>query len=163
MATNCGKKFEEDIKKSMPEWCWCNRYKDGTANFRGDKNENVRFQANNICDFEVMANTKLFLLELKSYQGVSIPLSGIRKNQLEGMIKASNYKNIEPYFILNFRGIERVYAIKVQTLYEFIKTTERKSIPIKWAIENGMEIPGEQKRTRFKYNLEALFGRECIS
>lgn len=163
MTRNLGKMFEEDFKKSVPNWCWCNRYKDGTANFRGDKNENVRFQANNICDFEVMADNKLFLLELKSYQGVSIPLSGIRKNQLEGMIKAGSYKNIKPYFILNFRNVQRVYAIKVQTLYNFILTAERKSIPLKWAMENGIEIPGEQKRTRFKYNLEILFGRECMN
>lgn len=47
MAKNEGKRFEEDFKKSIPEWCWCNRYN---------------------------------LLELKSYNGVSIPLSGIRKS-----------------------------------------------------------------------------------
>ena len=154
---NEGKKFEEDFKKSIPEWCWCNRYKDGTANFRGEKNENVRFQANNICDFEIMAKDKLFLLELKSYNGVSIPLSGIRKNQLKGMLKASEYKNIRQYFLLNFRAVQRTYAVKVQILYKFIKTCQRKSIPVKWCIENGIEIESEQKRTRFKYNLEKLF------
>ncbi|KEI10539.1 hypothetical protein Z957_02055 [Clostridium sp. K25] len=160
LAKNEGKKFEEDFKRSVPEWCWCNRYKDGTANFKGDKNENVRFQAHNICDFEVFAKDKLFLLELKSYQGASIPLSGIRKNQLEGMIKASRYKNVIPYFLLNFRGVQRVYAIKVQTLHEFIKTTTRKSIPIKFCVENGIEIASEQKRTRFRYNLEILFSEQ---
>lgn len=29
---NPGKKFEEDIKKSVPEWCWIYRFKDGTEN-----------------------------------------------------------------------------------------------------------------------------------
>ncbi|PRR77669.1 Recombination protein U [Clostridium liquoris] len=135
MDKNLGKIFEEDFKKSVPDWCWIYRFRDGTANFAGEKNQNVRFQAHNICDFEVMANNNLFLLELKSYQGVSIPLSGIRKNQLEGMIKASSYRNIYPYFILNFRGVQRVYAIKVQTLCNFILTANRKSIPLKWAME----------------------------
>lgn len=160
MSKNAGKAFEEDFKKSVPEWCWCNRYKDGTANFRGDRNENVRFQANNICDFEIFAGDKLFLFELKSYQGISIPLSGIRKNQLEGMLKASEYKNVRPYFLLNFRGVQRVYAVKVQTLHNFIRSTDRKSIPLKWCIENGMEVPSIQKRTRFKYELEGLLGIE---
>jgi recombination protein U len=120
MDKNLGKIFEEDFKKSVPDWCWIYRFRDGTANFAGEKNQNVRFQAHNICDFEVMANNNLFLLELKSYQGVSIPLSGIRKNQLEGMIKASSYRNIYPYFILNFRGVQRVYAIKVQIYLKWI-------------------------------------------
>lgn len=157
MAKNEGKKFEEDFKKSIPEQYFVYRFKDGTANFNGAKNENVRFQAHNICDFQVFAEDKLFLFELKSYNGLSIPLSGIRKTQLEEMLKASNYKNIEPYFILNYRALESVYAIKVQTLQEFIKTTERKSIPVKWCIENGVEIKGCKKKVRFSYELEEFF------
>lgn len=157
MAKNEGKKFEEDFKKSIPEKYFVYRFKDGTANFNGAKNENVRFQAHNICDFQVFAEDKLFLFELKSYNGVSIPLSGIRKTQLEEMLKASNYKNIEPYFILNYRALESVYAINVQTLNEFIKNAERKSIPVKWCIENGIEIKGYKKKVRFSYELEEFF------
>ncbi|EGS9997863.1 hypothetical protein I9Y31_000037 [Clostridium perfringens] len=157
MAKNEGKKFEEDFKKSIPDKYFVYRFKDGTANFNGSKNENVRFQAHNICDFEVFAEDKLFLFELKSYNGASIPLSGIRKNQIEGMIKASEYENVEPYFLLNFRPLESVYAIEVQKLNEFIKKAERKSIPVKWCIENGMEIKGTKKKVRFVYDLEEFF------
>lgn len=154
---NEGKKFEEDFKKSIPEKYFVYRFKDGTANFNGTKNENVRFQAHNICDFEVFAEDKLFLFELKSYKGASIPLSGIRKTQLEEMLKASNYKNIEPYFLLNFRPLEKVYAIRVQNVQVFIEKAERKSIPVKWCIENGIEIKGVKKKVRFSYDLEELF------
>ncbi|MGG7160215.1 Holliday junction resolvase RecU [Clostridium baratii] len=154
---NEGKRFEEDFKKSIPEWCWCNRYKDGTANFGGTKNENVRFQAHNICDFEVLAEDKLFLLELKSYNGVSIPLSGIRKTQLEEMLKANEYKNIRPYFMFNFRPLQKIYAVKVENVQEFVTNAERKSIPVKWCIENGIELEGIKKKVRFKYNLEEFF------
>lgn len=157
MAKNEGKRFEEDFKKSIPKWCWCNRYKDGTANFGGTKNENVRFQAHNICDFEVLAEDKLFLLELKSYNGVSIPLSGIRKTQLEEMLKASEYKNIKPYFMFNFRLLQKIYAVKVENVQEFVTKAERKSIPVKWCIENGIELEGIKKKVRFKYNLEEFF------
>lgn len=157
MAKNEGKKFEEDFKKSIPDKYFVYRFKDGTANFNGSKNENVRFQAHNICDFEVFAEDKLFLFELKSYNGASIPLSGIRKTQLEEMLKASKYENVEPYFILNYRALESVYAIGVQTLQKFIKTTERKSIPVKWCIENGIEIKWTKKKVRFVYNLEEFF------
>lgn len=154
---NEGKKFEEDFKKSIPEKYFVYRFKDGTANFNGTKNENVRFQAHNICDFEVFAEDKLFLFELKSYKGASISLSGIRKTQLEEMLKASNYKNIEPYFLLNFRPLEKVYAIRVQNVQSFIEKAERKSIPVKRCIENGIEIKGVKKKVRFSYDLEELF------
>ncbi|WP_415331083.1 Holliday junction resolvase RecU [Clostridium perfringens] len=154
---NEGKKFEEDFKKSIQEKYFVYRFKDGTANFNGTKNENVRFQSHNICDFEVFAENKLFLFEVKSYKGASIPLSGIRKTQLEEMLKASNYKNIEPYFILNYRALESVYAIKIQTLQEFIEKAKRKSIPIKWCIENGIEIIVVKKKVRFRYELEKFF------
>lgn len=154
---NEGKKFEEDFKKSIPDKYFVYRFKDGTANFKGEKNENVRFQAHNVCDFEVFAENTLFLFELKSYNGASIPLSGIRKTQLEEMLKASKYENVEPYFILNYRALESVYAIKVQTLNEFIKTTERKSIPVKWCIENAIEIKGSKKKVRFVYEMEEFF------
>lgn len=158
MGSNSGKRFEEDIKKSVPKWCWVYRFKDGTANFSGTKNENVRFQAHNICDFMVMAKDKLYLLELKTHAGVSIPFSCIRKNQIEDMSKIE-HENIEAYFILNFRDIEKTYAVKAKDLKKFIDTSNRRSIPIKWCIENSLEIESELKRTRFKYELESLF--EC--
>ncbi|MGL4572019.1 MAG: Holliday junction resolvase RecU [Clostridium sp.] len=157
MAKNEGKKFEEDFKNSVPKEYFVYRFKDGTANFKGEKNENVRFQAHNICDFQVFAEDRLFLFELKSYNGASIPLSGIRKNQIDGMIKASEHKNVEPYFLLNFRPLESVFAIKVQTLQKFIEKAERKSIPIKWCIENGIEVIGVKKKVRFRYELEKFF------
>ena len=72
MAQNEGKRFEEDIKKSVPSEYFYYRFKDGTGNFNGTKNENVRFQAKNICDCEVMTDNYLFLLELKSHLGKSI-------------------------------------------------------------------------------------------
>ena len=105
----------------------------------------------------MFAEDKLFLFELKSYKGASIPLSGIRKTQLEEMLKASNYKNIEPYFLLNFRPLEKVYAIRVQNVQAFIEKAERKSIPVKWCIENGIEIKGVKKKVRFSYDLEEFF------
>ncbi|WP_024613635.1 Holliday junction resolvase RecU [Clostridium sp. Ade.TY] len=154
---NEGKRFEEDFKKSIPEKYFIYRFKDGTANFKGTKNENVRFQAHNICDFQVFAENKLFLLELKSYNGVSIPLSGIRKTQLEEMLKASNYKNIEPYFMFNFRPLQKIYTVKVENVQEFVTKAERKSIPVKWCIENGIEIEGVKKKVRFRYELERFF------
>lgn len=153
---NPGKKFEEDIKKSVPEWCWIYRFKDGTANFAGEKNSNVRFQAHNICDFMVMSKDILFLLELKSHKGSSIPFNCIREKQIQEM-SSINHSNIKPMFIFNFRDKEKTYAVQAIKVKEFIEGAERKSIPIAWCKENGIEIPGKKKITRFRYDLESLF------
>lgn len=153
---NAGKAFEEDFKKSVPEECWVYRFKDGTANFSGAKNENVRFQAQNICDFMVMARDNLLLLELKSHAGASIPFSCIRKNQIEEMTKIKHPK-IKAYFILNFRDNERTYAILATDLKEYMNNTERKSVPISWCLENGVEIESQKKKVRFRYNLTKFF------
>lgn len=159
MAKNKGKMFEEDFKKSVPEWAWCYRFKDGTANFNGSKNENVRFQAHNICDFQVMAYRTLFLFELKSHEGASIPFSCIRANQLEEM-SAIYHPDIKAYFVFNFRDIQNTYAVLAADVKEFIETTDRKSIPIKWCIENGIEIKSEKKKVRFRYFLEEFLEGE---
>lgn len=150
---NAGKVFEEDIKKSVPEEYWIYRFKDGTANFSGSKNENVRFQAHNICDFMIMAKENLILLELKTHAGVSIPFNCIRKNQIEEMSKIEHPK-IKAYFILNFRDNEKTYAVSAKELREYIENSNRKSIPISWCEENGIEILGVKKKVRYRYLVE---------
>lgn len=152
---NQGKAFEEDIKKSVPKGCWYYRFRDGTGNFSGSKNENVRFQATNICDCEIMANGNLYLFELKSYDGASIPISGIRPNQLKGLSEI-DHKDIKAYFLFNFRKVEKVYAVAANKLKDFIENTERKSIPLQWCVENGIEIPGIKKKVRYRYDLTSL-------
>lgn len=152
---NEGKRFEEDIKNSTPEECFYYRFKDGTGNFAGGKNENVRFQAQNMCDCMIM-DKYLFLLELKSHKGVSIPISCIRKNQIEEMSKIE-HGNIRAYFIFNFREKEKTYAVEARTVKEYIETTDKKSIPILWCKENGITITGEKKKVRFRYDLKKFF------
>lgn len=156
MAKNPGKVFEEDIKKSVPKDCWIYRFKDGTANFSGTKNENVRFQAKNICDFMVMTKDELVLMELKSHASVSIPFDCIRKNQIEEMTKIDHPK-IQAYFILNFRDLEKTFAIDAKRLKEFIDTAQRKSIPFSWCLDNGLEIVATKSRTRYRYSLQNFF------
>lgn len=147
---NPGKVFEEDIKKSVPKEYWIYRFKDGTANFSGSKNENVRFQAHNICDFMIMTKENLILLELKSHKGSSIPFSCIRKNQIEEMTKIEHSK-IKSYFLLNFRDSENTYAVLATVLKKYIENSNRKSVPISWCEENGVKIMAIKKKIRYEY------------
>lgn len=153
---NPGKAFEEDMKKSVPEDCWIYRFKDGTANFGGTKNENVRFQAKNICDFMVMTKEDLILMELKSHANISIPFDCIRSNQIEEMTKV-NHPKIKTYFIFNFRDLEKTFAIESNKLRDYMETTTRKSIPFTWCDEIGIEIIGTKKKTRYRYDLKKFF------
>lgn len=156
MAKNEGKLFEEDFKKSIPFDYGFYRFKDGTGNFGGTKNENVRFQAHNISDCEVMGKKYLFILELKSHKGSSIPFSCIRPTQLKEMSDIKHEK-VKAYFIFNYRDLESTFAIDVQTVKKYIEEADRKSIPIKWVIENGIELKGTKKKVRFRYDLESFF------
>lgn len=153
---NEGKKFEEDFKKSVPKEYWIYRFRDGTGNFNGTKNENVRFQASNICDFEVVTDKYVFLLELKSYTGARISFDGIRDNQIKQM-SGIDHQKIKPYFIFNFREKEKTYAVRAKDVRIFMESTDRKSIPIQWCEDFGIEIIGTKKKVRYSYYLKEFF------
>lgn len=152
---NEGKKFEEDFKKSVPSSCFYYRFKDGTSSW--DKGSNTRFQSKNICDCMVYnpnyPDCSLYLFELKSHKGKSIPINCIRANQIEGLLEASK-KRVNCYVIFNMRDINKTYAVIIEDLNNFIETTTRKSIPISFIESVGKFIPQEKKKARWKYNLE---------
>lgn len=141
---NSGKIFESAIKASIPndENYFYYRFRDNAGSF--SNGTNLRFTSNNICDCEVMTLNNLFLLELKTHAGASIPFSCIRKNQILDMSKI-NHKKVKAYFILNFRDKEYTFAIKATDLKEFMVSSTKKSIPLSWCMEHGVEIIGTKK------------------
>ena len=149
---NNGKKFESDFKASVPKNVFYYRFKDGTASW--DKGDNTRFQAFNICDcmmFDKM--TGLWLCELKSHAGKSLPFSCIRDNQLKEMLQASEYQFVHPIFIINFRDVEKTFAIDAIKVARFIESGERKSIPIDWLEENGDLVRCRKLRVNYRYDI----------
>lgn len=150
MAKGIGKIFEEEIKASIPPEFYIERYKDDTAGFKGVANP---------ADFRLYKYPNLFLLELKTHKGKSIPLDKIRPNQIQGMYKAYQYEGIYAGFLINFRELEETYYVSVEDLVEFINSTERKSIPVEWCRSNGDKIEQEKKRVRYTYNLAKFFRR----
>lgn len=149
---NIGKLFETEFKNSIPENCFYYRFNDGTSSFGG--NDKVRFQAKNICDCMVMSSKGiLYLLELKNTLGSSLPFSNIKANQINGLAEI-NHKFIKTYFVICFRTKEKCYMVEAQKIKDFIDNTDRKSIPLSWCDNNGIEIVMEKKRTRYKYKLD---------
>ena len=150
MAKSIGKIFEEEIKASIPTDFYIERYKDDTAGFYG---------VSNPADYRIYKYPYNFLLELKSHKGKSIPLDKIRESQLKGMFKASKYHGIFAGFLLNFRDLEETYYVGVEDVVDFIKLTDRKSIPVEWCRIWGERIEQEKKRVRYTYNLDKFFRR----
>lgn len=155
---NEGKKFEEDIKNSIPDYAWIYRLKDGSANIgttSTNKNSKVRFQCHNISDFLLMGETYLIVLELKSHKGKSIPFNCIRNTQITEMEKI-HHKKIKCYFFFNFSDISETYAIESHKIAEYMKMSNRKSFSYDWCMENGIKVIAKKKRTRYKYDLDSF-------
>ena len=150
---NEGKRFEEDFKKSIPESCWVYRLRDSAGAWQGG--QATRFTSSNLCDFIVMARDYMYLLELKSIKGKSLPSSCIRVQQLEGLSNIRHPKMCGA-FVINFRDLEKTYIVQAYKIKEFLESSGRKSVPVKFCVENGTEIPAIKKITRFKYSLENI-------
>jgi recombination protein U len=150
---NAGKQFEAEIKNSVPDGVFFYRFRDGTGNFSGGKNENVRFQQSNICDC-MMYNKNLYLLELKSHAGKSLPLSAIRENQIKELSKVETYEGIIAGLLINFRDIEKTYFVKIDNILYFMAHEERKSIPVSWCEQWGTEIKGRKLRVHYRWDLK---------
>ena len=149
MAKDEGKKFEQDIKASIPLDFYTERYKDDTAGFYG---------VSNPADYRLYKYPYTFLIELKTHKGKSIPIDRIRPNQIQGMYKAVEHKGIYAGFIINFRELEETYYIAVQDMVTFINSKERKSIPVDWCRETGVRIEQQKKRVRYTYDLGKWLG-----
>lgn len=127
---NVGKTFEDNFRKSVPSDAWYYRFKDGTANWSGGFNTNVRFQASNIADNLIYYNGKLFINELKHHYGKSIPLSCIEGNkgkekQIKEMLEARVFHNVKSTIIVFFSDVEECYALDIIKYEEFKRQNYR--------------------------------------
>lgn len=154
---NRGKIFEQNFKASIPKNMLYERFKDGTANFNGYGNENVRFQAKNVCDCFLFDGYVLLYLELKSHQGKSLPLSCIRQNQVTELIKRQEHKNVISGFLIEFSDLNRVFYINISDFMHFTENETRKSIPFDFCRDYGIELEVTKLRTNSRYNVERMY------
>jgi recombination protein U len=151
---NSGKVFEKCFKDSLKD-IFCLRLKDGTSAWGTQLN--TRFQSFNPCDMIVHHMGYLFLLELKSHKGKSIPFNCIREKQLSELCKHSVYEGVLPMIVFNFREHEKTYAVHIKDVEEFIITSKindtRKSFPLAWVDEIGYYIPCKLKKVNYSYDV----------
>lgn len=154
---NEGKKFEADLKSSVPDTCWLYRLRDNASSFANGTN--TRFTSSNICDYILFDDiTKtLFLVECKSTKGKNIPLSMIRDNQIKGLKDAGNHMLVAG-FLINFRNKKNdTYFITIDKFLNMINGIRKKAFNIK-DLENfgAIKIESTKKRTRYTYNIQKM-------
>lgn len=162
MATNPGKKFENDFKNSVDtNEIFLHRFKDGTT---GTVNgQMIRFKNKNLCDFLLFKDGLLVLIELKSFLGKSMPFTNIKDTVDEqqtfiyNLRQETKRKNVKAYIILNFRELDETYAIDINNFDEFYKFTLKKSISIEEVRQLGKRLFQQKKRTSYRYKVDELF------
>ncbi len=145
---NSGKIFESDFMKSIPSSVFCYRIHD-TGGIGGSRT--LRFTQKNLCDFILFYKSKIYLIELKSHKGKSIPFD--RFTQLNMMIK-QRLENVIPLFIVNFADVQKTYIMKAQDIAELKK--ERKSLSLAMCEEYGYGMDQWLLRSHWRYDLSAL-------
>jgi recombination protein U len=152
-----GKRFEADIKASVPENTLFYRFKD-SPNFGGSNaGEFSRFTPSNVCDCFIFKAPYLYLLELKTTQGKTYSLNDRAFKQLDRFKKLGDFENTVKAFIINFRELEKTYFITTYQLESFLMRTGKKSIKAVECDEIGILISQKKLRTNYRYEIEDIF------
>lgn len=141
MAVNFGKKFESkflaDWKKSFPN----------TFIYRlPDQVTGYKVTSQNPADFLAYNNKQLWLLEVKSHEGSSIPFTAIP--QYERLLAYKDYDGVNAIIIIWFRDKDTVWAVPIKEAEKMVLNGE-KSIGLRMLkdkLYNIIEIPSVKKR-----------------
>ena len=160
---NVGKKFEADIKASIPQNILFYRFKDSPASFNNfNSGGNIRFTASNVCDCLLFKSPNLYFLELKTTKGKTYSLNDSAYKQLERFKKLGEFENAVKAFIINFRELEKTYLITTADLESFLQKTGKKSIKLEECAEIGILINQRKLRTNYRYEIENIFNSEKL-
>lgn len=175
--SNAGKKFEDNFKKSTPDYCFCHRLKDSSQSFIDSKLSNFSWQ--NPCDFYLF-DTKhriFYALELKSSKNKYITFENIdddkpkpkmiHKNQILSLIEISKYKNIISGFFFNFRdeenNMERAYFQNINMFMKMYRNIGKWSFnEIDLLLYGGIKIDGEKLKVNYRWDLDSFLKSQSI-
>ena len=158
---NLGKKFEDNWRESVPDNVFFYRFRDSSGAWGG--NNQLRFTPSNIADNLLFYNGCLFLNELKSHKGKSIPLDKIignktKEKQIEDLYEANRYNNVFSNLIVFFSDEERCFALDIENFLFFMQDNEGKSIPIEYFEGMAREIKVEKLKTNYRFDIKEWLG-----
>lgn len=168
---NLGKRFEEDVVKSIPDYVLVHRLPDPPQSFDnpGKNKSKLRFSKSNPFDFILWDSNelKLYALEMKTVQSKSISFErtkddngNIHKHQIDGLNKWNEYRGVIAGFVIEFRLLETTIFIHIDTFNKLSEIVTKKSFNIKDLDDNNLPyfvIPQHKKRTRFSYDMAKFF------
>lgn len=169
---NAGKIFEEDFKKSVPDYCLLIRIPDPPQAFT--QNAGTKFSRKNICDYYCFQSKSqiFYALELKSTKNRYITFEDIaldepvkkmiHKHQIIGLTKYLQYNNVVSGFIFNFRdeqnNIERTYFQNIKDFNTMCKKINKFSFnEMDLLLHRAVKIQGKKKRVHYKWELQEFF------
>lgn len=163
---NIGKVFEEQIRKSVPEYVLLYRIPDAAQSF--GNNSNLRFSRKNPFDY-IMWDSKshiLFALELKSVMNNSISFERnpeekgiIHYHQIVGLQTWSKYDGIVCGFMIEFRKYEKTIFLDILDFDHLLECSEKKSFSISDLDKNDIPyiiIPQRKLRTKYMYDIDSF-------
>ena len=145
---NAGKQFEKDFKASELDDQFYLRLNDAGG---WSKSVDLRFTPSQLCDGLLFTRGTLYLLELKSHTGKSIPASCLK--QTDTLAQIGNV-GIVPAFVCNFRDYSETYIIGAYYVQQ--ELTVRKSLSLGTCRELGTMIPQKKLRVHWRYDLSVL-------
>lgn len=164
MSRNPGKVFEEQWKKSVPDYALLYRLPDPAQSFGGGSA--LRFSRKPEFDFLLWDSKRhvLYALEMKSVSGKSISFERskndkceIHLNQIDGLNKWNEYDGITCGFVIEFRQIETTIFLDISDFNKLTENINKKSFTIKDLDDNMIRytvIMQRKIRTRYIYNID---------
>ena len=171
---NAGKRFENDIKNSIPNGILLYRLPDAAQSF--GHNDNLRFSLKSPFDFLMWdSNSRsLYALEMKSVQDKSISFERtsedravIHLHQIEGLKKWDEFAGTICGFIIEFREIETTIFLTISEFCKLADAISKKSFRIEDLQNNGITyyiIPQKKKITHYSYDIDHFIQEtKCLS
>lgn len=145
---NAGKQFEKDFKASVLDDQFFLRLNDAGG---WSKSADLRFTPSQLCDCILFTRGILYLLELKSHTGKSIPATNLK--QADALAEIQTLGTV-PAFVVNFRDYSETYLIGAYFVQQ--ELTVRKSLSLDTCRELGTLIPQRKLRVHWRYDLNVL-------
>lgn len=169
MARSVGKQFEDNFKKSVPNYALSYRPPDSAQGFDVGSSNKLRFSRHSPCDLMVFDGTRnLFLtLELKTFQGsCSFERDKNEKGivhyyQIEKLKEFANYKRVISGLVLDFRSTGNTYFLNINDWDNLISHIEKKSFNEQDLLEyaSPILIEKEKLKVNYRYDVELLLSK----
>lgn len=82
-----------------------------------------------------------------------------KEKHITDMVEAMGYGGQTAHVIVNYRAINRTFAIPASKVLAFRYNESRKSIPWQWAEQEGIEVKAKRLRVHWRYDVDALLKR----